>query len=61
MHVLFVYWTPAIIGEDDRCVRVMGETLVMKRRRLRESVLLERGRVAVVADGVAEVMLPVAS
>ena len=32
------------MGEEDLCVRVMGETLVMKRRRLLESVLLARGR-----------------
>ena len=43
-----IYWTPATIGEEDLCVRVMGETLLIKRRRLLESVLLERGRPVVV-------------
>lgn len=35
----------ATMGEEERWVRVMGETLAMKRLRERESVLLERGRV----------------
>ena len=36
------------MGEEERCPRVNGDAFAMKRRRLLESVLLERWRFVVV-------------